>query len=476
MNLMKVKHMCMLVRQCQPWAVIVVGGHVASISELHERIDADWIVQGEGVQWFRQFLGEPPNQPMRHPVIPTRIGTRSLGITIKDRPSDVAVTLIPSVGCPIGCNFCATSSMFGGKGKFTNFYSTGDELFDIMCQIERLWGTRSFFVMDENFLLYRRRVQRLLELIEKHDKSWIFYVFSSASAIRSYTIEQLVALGISWIWMGLESENSQYTKLDGIDTFGLVRELQSHGIHLLGSTIIGLENHTPENIAEVIEYAVRHDTDFHQFMLYMPLPGTPLHAVLSAQGLMLNEAQCPIADTHGQFRFNYRHPYIPAGLESKLIIQAFQRDFEVNGPSLLRVLRTTMAGWKRYKNHPDPRIRRRLSGQIQEMASAFPAIASAAKRYYKENPAIHAKMAGLLEDLHHEFGMKSRLFAALGGPYVLGKIRREEKRLSQGWSYEPPTFYEVNNAVELSEFPNASRCSYVIPRIMSSQVANEDET
>jgi hypothetical protein len=474
MNLMKVKRMCELVRQCQPWAVIVVGGHVASIPDLEERVDVDWIVRDEGVQWFRQFLGEPPNQPIRHPVVPTRIGTRSLGITLKDQPGDVAVTLIPSVGCPIGCNFCATSSFFGGKGKFTNFYSTGDELFDIMCQIERLRGTQSFFVMDENFLLNRQRVLRLLELIEKHDKSWIFYVFSSARAIRSYTIEQLIALGISWIWMGLESANSQYTKLDGIDTFGLVRELQSHGIHVLGSTIIGLENHTPENITEVIEYAIRHDTDFHQFMLYMPLPGTPLHAEFSAQGLMLDEAECPIADTHGQFRFNYRHPHIPAGLESKLVMQAFQRDFEVNGPSLLRILRTTLAGWKRYKHHPDPRIQRRFAGQIQEMASGYSAIASAAKGFYKKNPVMHAKMAGLLEDLNHEFGLKSRLFAALGGPYVRGKIRREEKHLAQGWSYEPPTFYEVNDAVELSDFPNASRCSYVIPQIVSNQAANED--
>ena len=102
--------------------------------------------------------------------------------------------------------------------------------------------------------------------------------------LRSYTIDQLVRLGISWVWMGIEGCNSHYTKLQGIDTFELVRELQSHGIRVLGSTIIGLENHTPENIDEAIDYAARHDTDFHQFMLYTPIPGTPLHAELAAAG------------------------------------------------------------------------------------------------------------------------------------------------------------------------------------------------
>ena len=121
-NVLKVKRMCELVRQYQPAAVIVVGGHVANIPDLQERVDADWIVQGEGVGWFRRFLGEDPNRTIRHPVIPTRIGTRNMGISVKEKPTDVAATLIPSVGCPVGCNFCATSAMFGGKGKWVDFY------------------------------------------------------------------------------------------------------------------------------------------------------------------------------------------------------------------------------------------------------------------------------------------------------------------------------------------------------------------
>jgi B12 binding domain/Radical SAM superfamily len=254
-NLLKVRRMCELVRQYQPEAAIVVGGHIANLRDLSARIDADWIVRDEGVHWLRKYLGEDPHQPIRHPVIPTRIGTRNLDIPVEDHPRDVAATTLPSVGCPIGCNFCATSSMFGGKGKYVNYCHTGDELFDIMSQMEELRGTRSFLVMDEYFLLYRRRALRLLEFMQKHDKSWSLYVFSSAAAIRSYSMEELIALGVSWIWMGLESEDGQYQKLHGIDTIQLVRQLQSRGIRILGSTIIGLDSHTPENIDAAIDYA-----------------------------------------------------------------------------------------------------------------------------------------------------------------------------------------------------------------------------
>ena len=468
-NVLKVKRMCELIRHHQPKAVIVVGGHIANIANIEDRVDVDWVVRGEGVRWFRQYLGDDPDQPLHHPIIPTRIGTRSMGISVRDKPADVAATLIPSVGCPIGCNFCATSAMFGGKGKWVDFYRTGDELFDVMCQIEGLLANRSFFVMDENFLFHRRRAQRLLELMQKHDKSWMLYVFSSANVLRSYSIEELVALGISWVWTGVEGENSQYTKLAEIDTFALVRDLQSHGIRVLGSTIIGLEDHTPENIGRVIERAVRHNTDFHQFMLYMPLPGTPLHAQVTAEGRMLNESECPLPDTHGQYRFNYRHPHLPAGLESRLIVQAFERDFAVNGPSMLRVLRTTLAGWQRYKNHPDQRIRRRFTWEVEEMATTYSAVVGGVRRYYRKNRALYAKMSGLLEEMNRAFGWTSRLFAAIGGPYVLWKIRQEERRLALGWTYEPPTFYDVNDAVKPGDCTSASRCYYVTPQVVSPQ-------
>ena len=54
--------------------------------------------------------------------------------------------------------------------------------------------------------------------MKQANKPWALYVFSSANAIRKYTMEELVELGISWMWMGLESETSGYAKLNGTDT------------------------------------------------------------------------------------------------------------------------------------------------------------------------------------------------------------------------------------------------------------------
>jgi hypothetical protein len=435
------------------------------VPDLHQRVDADHVVKGEGVAWFRAYLGESTDRPVNHPLISSGLCTRNMGVTVRERRGDVAATLIPSVGCPLGCNFCSTSAMFGGKGKCIHFYRTGDELFDIMRQLERDMGVCSFFIMDENFLLHRRRALRLLELMEKHDKAWAIYVFSSANVIRSYSIDQLVRLGISWVWMGIEGCNSQYVKLQGIDSRQLVRDLQAHGIRVLGSTIIGLENHTPENIDEAIDYAVDHNTDFHQFMLYTPVNGTPFYAEMKAQGRLKGPGEYHVSDIHGQYIFNYHHLHIPAGAESEMIIRAFNRDFERNGPSTLRIVRTTLTGWQRYKNHSDQRIRRRFAWEARELATSFSAVAGAAGRYYRNNPAMYDKISSLLKDLHQEYGWKSRFFSGIGGHYVLRKIRQEAKRLAAGWTYEPPTFYERNAAcTQLANVPLA-RC--VTPQVAS---------
>jgi hypothetical protein len=133
---------------------------------------------------------------------------------------------------------------------------------------------------------------------------------------------------------------------------------------------------------------------------------------------------------------------------------------------MVRILRTTLAGWQRYKNHPDQRIRQRFAWEVKGMATAYSAVVAAVRRYYWKNPVLFAKMSSLLEEMNREFGWTSRLFATIGGPYVLWKIRQEEKRLAQGWTYEPPTFYDINDAVRPEDSPSASRCRYVTPKVV----------
>jgi hypothetical protein len=436
-NVGKVRRMCALVRAHQPQAAIVVGGHIANKEGLAAFIGADHIVRGDGIRWFREFLGQPLEAPVRHPRAYSAFGARALGIPMRDKPGDTAAILIPSVGCPVGCNFCSTSALFGGKGRFVNFFDTGDELFAVMRDLERALQVQSFFVLDENFLIHRRRALRLLELMRSHGKSWMLNVFSSARVLSAYTMDQLVGLGIGWVWMGIEGQGSGYRKLEEVDTHALVRRLQAHGIRVLGSSIIGLEHHTPEIMEQVIAQAVSHASDFHQFMLYTPVPGTPLYEQHRREGTLLGEDQFPPADAHGQYRFNYRHRHIPAGQEEILLRRAFERDYQVNGPSLARLIRTLLTGWQRYRNHPEARVRARFSREALPLRTTYAGAVWAMRRYFQGNRHLQAQLDGLLGDLYREFGARTRLAAPWVGRFVYRRLKQEERRLAGAWSYEP---------------------------------------
>lgn len=443
-NLLKVRRMCRLIRKHLPQATILVGGHIANFPDLQRYCDCDHVVRADGVRWMREFLGENPHQPIRHPQVAGNIGSRIMGVTLRNHPGDACATLIPAVGCPLGCNFCSTSAMFGGKGRSIEFYHSASDLFAIMCQLEKNLKIQAFFVMDENFLVNRKRSLELLELMEKHQKPWSLYIFGSANVLQKYTMDQLVRLGVSWVWMGLEGKDSQYKKLAGTDTLAFVKQLQEHGIRVLGSTIIGLAEHTLENIDAAIEHAVQHATEFHQFMLYTPIPGTALFAELEAQGRLLGPADYSLADIHGQFQFNYRHPHIPQGQETELLLRAFHRDFAVNGPSVVRIVRTTLRAWKRFQQHPDDRVRVRFAHEAANLSDRYAGVLWACREWYREDARQVAGITEVLDELYAACGERASRAAPILGRKLYRRLRQEEQRLREGWTYEPPTFYETN--------------------------------
>ena len=444
-NVGKVKEMCEIARALSPRSKIVVGGHVAAIPCLEAMVDADHVVKGEGVEWMRRYLGEDPSAPIRHPAVSSSFGFRFMGLPLPIPRAALPAVVAPSVGCPMGCDFCCTSAFFGGKGKVHNFFKDGDELFDALCDIDSQLHSSAFFLLDENFLLHRDRAMRLLGRMREQNKSWALYVFSSANAIAQYSIETLVELGVSWIWLGLESPVSDYKKLENADTIAMVRRLHEHGITMIGSSIVGLPHHTVENVREEIEYAVSHETDFHQFMLYTPMPGTPLHDRCLQEGSLLPEV--PYADTHGQFKFNFRHPRISRDESKVLLDWAFRRDYERNGPSVYRLFKTMLTGRRRYSGHPDPRVRRRF--RREELIYKPIMDASLRTMEYRlalENrPSAREQVGSLRRQLNAECGGVARWIGATAVPLLFGASVLERIRVARGWTYEPKTRIERRN-------------------------------
>jgi hypothetical protein len=68
----------------------------------------------------------------------------------------------------------------------------------------------------------------------------------------------------------------------------------------------------------------------------------------------------------------------------------------------------------------------------------------ATRKAYEDSPKLRDEITGLLNETHELFGLRSRLAAPIVGRYLYKKLMDEQQRLSAGWTYEPPTFYECN--------------------------------
>lgn len=418
-NFAKAREMARLARIHAPLAHIVLGGHGAAIEGIERLVDCDHVIRGEGIRAFRAFLRQDPDAPIVHPVLPSSERESILGVPLLGK---YASLLVPGVGCVNGCRFCSTSHFFGRS--YTPYLANGRELFETACRIADARGTDDFFVMDENFLKDRTRALELLELMERHRRYFGFQIFSSAEAITAFGLDNLVRLGVSFVWIGVESSTRQgnYAKNEGVDARALVQSLRDRGISVLASGILCDEHHTPASIEAEIDFMVGLEADMVQFMLFTPLPVTTLYRDLERRGLLRDDL--PWEEWHGQKELSWRHPAFPGDAAERWLDHAFRRDHEANSSSIFRVVDTALCGY------------RRLAAMRDRDACLEHRMRRLARRVRDWSPILAALEAHGVNELERTRAraLTRAVAAAIGGPGVRGHALRAVVRgLAAAW-------------------------------------------
>jgi len=344
--------------------------------------------------------------------------------------SDTAI-LIPGVGCPNACRFCCTAHFFGKE--YTPYFQTGQELFDICLQIEKKLGFNEFAIMDENFLKYPERARELLRLMEEHGKHYRFSIFSSAETVVEVGVEFLARLGVTFLWIGVESKYEMYEKNRGIELKPLIRELRDHGITVLASAILFLEQHDKESIWEDIRFAVDLESDLVQFMQLGPSPGTALYRNYDKRNILRKDV--PYEERHGQHEIWFDHPHFSPEESKRILREAFRFDYDRQGASLLRICDTVIRGYRTMAGFKDQYMAKRRT-LMKEYANKYRPALAALKRF-----AHNARTLRLAEEVvakyEEELGpmsFKQRILTAV----ALAFAHREAARVSGGKNnYQP---------------------------------------
>ncbi len=424
-TLHKLKPMLRAVRTYAPKSRIVLGGYGTALGAELEPL-ADHICRGEGVAFMRALLGEPVAAPIVQPDITQRSTFLSIPL-----PGETGY-IFAGLGCPNGCDFCATSHQY--DRKHIRFLPDGRAILGAIHDLRaRHPGMDQFWITDEDFLLDPVRGRSFLEAVRQSDLPPLsLSVFSSVRALSQYAPSELVEMGIDWVWVGYEGARAGYSKMEGQSYRELFGELQRHGISVLASMIIGFDYQTPAVIAAEYEELLSLRPSMSQFLIYGPPPATPFRRRMEAEG-RLDPVAVADRTLHDGFTLVFRHPHMSAAELSAIQRRLYREEFSRLGPSVFRIVENLLAGYLTLRDHPAPRVRAKAERYARDVKAALPLVAGSRGHVGQTSAAWLKTLQARIEHALGPMNAKQRL-TALAVPAL---IRLTEFKLRHDIAQQP---------------------------------------
>jgi radical SAM superfamily enzyme YgiQ (UPF0313 family) len=313
--------------------IIIAGGHVAALPErtLHEEA-ADFACHGEGPATICQLLvalactepdfsqveglvwwdGSPFRQVRVNPNPPL----------IKDLDADLHgkvwhllpmqkyrahnwqcfgdlasrqpyASIYTSLGCPFKCSFCCINAPF-----HTNRYRMRNPamVVDEIEHLYRIYGIKTYKIIDEMFVLNDRHVRGICELLaaKPYASELNIWAYARVDTIKPAQLALLRAAGIRWLALGIESGSAHVRdgaekSLSQTDIVEIVGQIKKADINVIGNFIFGLPDDDIATMRETLDLAKKLDCEFANFYSAMAYPGSPLYSMAVAKNWELPE-------------------------------------------------------------------------------------------------------------------------------------------------------------------------------------------
>ena len=393
----KMKETVALIRQYAPDSKIVLGGYGTVLKDDVLKPYADFICREEGVGYFRRLLGEPEiPMPYKHPLIVSWLKVFGWKVSGTGK-------IFAGLGCPNGCDFCCTSHFF--SRKHIKLLPTGRDIYNVVERYFDLDPSLVFLILDEDFLLNKKRAMEFRECVLQGGKRPSIFAFSSVKAISQYKVEEILEMGIDGFWIGYEGTRSNYAKQQGRPIDEILTEFREHGITVLTSMIVGFDYQTPEIVAQELDGLMKLKPSLAQFLIYGPVPGTPFHERVIRENL-LQDVYTSDKDLFYRradgFRTMMKHPTLsPAQIED-IQRSCFEQDFQRLGPSIYRVLESRFLGYLKLKDSPNPILRQKAEYFARELRYAYPVFLPG--RLLGPNATVRKWIGELERRIHAELG------------------------------------------------------------------------
>ncbi|HAM39149.1 MAG TPA: B12-binding domain-containing radical SAM protein [Elusimicrobia bacterium] len=208
--------------------------------------------------------------------------------------------LYTSLGCPFNCDYCSVNVVYGKRGS--RFRSAARVVKEIELLVDK-YKIQHIELIDDTFTINPKRVEEICDQIISHnlgDKINI-WCFARTDTVSEHLMSKMKRAGVNWVFMGFESGSEIVLKdVHKKQTVEQIKKatdiVHNAGIHIGGNYVFGLPNDTHETMRITLDLAKELNTEYANFFIHMPYPGTRFHELSKEKGY-------PLPEKWGQYGF-----------------------------------------------------------------------------------------------------------------------------------------------------------------------------
>jgi len=269
------------------------------------------------------------------------------------------IPILATKGCPVGCNFCTTPTIYGKNYRYREL----DLVLDEMRYHQERIGKKSanFSFMDDNISFRPKYFMTLLEEMAKLGVHWNANI--SMNFLDKPEVAELAGRsGCDLLSIGFETLNPETIKSvhKGSNRIGnyekVVNNLHQNGIAIQGYFMFGFDNDTEESFQLTYDFIMKNRIEFPVFSLVTPFPGTPY----------FDEMKPRIRHFDWDKYDTYHYMFEPTGMSGETLLKNFVKlQQEVyKGRAIMKRMQGKPLNWVWLANFMMNRFTNRLTPEI----------------------------------------------------------------------------------------------------------------
>jgi len=276
----------------------VLGGIHPSMCPDEALLYCDSVVIGEAENVWSELLEDFQNNQLKKRYTSESYADLKLSpipnrnnLSTKQYLSDIVQT---AKGCPFHCEFCSVHAFDGQKIRTKTVEQVVREIETMNQSNETFKRQKAIFFADDNILAKKSFAIELFEALKPLNINWMCQ--ASINISREDELLQLMTdSGCGAIFIGFESisQNNLSAMDKGInrkyDFAEAIQRIQSYGILVHSSFIVGYEYDTQQSFDELIDFIDQTNLLMPLINILTPFPGTQLFARFEKEGRILTK-------------------------------------------------------------------------------------------------------------------------------------------------------------------------------------------